>query len=147
MIEAVMSDLSDLRRRVRQALQDAKQSGAKRRAARDEASRAWDAALSQQVTPLMRDFASVLTAEGLAFRIDTPAGVARLVSERSPDDYIEVALEDADEEEAPEVVGRSVRARGRQSVTVVEEPLGPPTELTTDRLTAFLLQAISPWAR
>lgn len=139
--------ISDLRRRVRQALQDAKQNAATRRAVRDEASRAWDAALGQIVTPLMRDFASVLTAEGLGFRIDTPAGVARLVSDRSPDDYIEVALEDADDDQAPEVIGRTVRARGRQSVTIIEEPLGPPSELAADRLEAFLLKAITPWAR
>jgi hypothetical protein len=142
-----MSDLSDLRRRVRQALQDAKQKGAARRAARDEAARAWDAALADTVTPLMRDVAAVLSGEGLAFRLDTPAGAARLMSERSPDDYIEVALDGADEREAPEVVGRTVRARGRQSVTVIEETLGPPSELTPDRLTAFLLKAIAPWGR
>jgi len=142
-----MSELSDLRRRVRQALQDAKQKAAARRAARDEASRAWDGALEQTVTPLMRDMASVLSGEGLAFRLDTPAGAARLMSERSPDDYIEVRLDDSDDRDAPEVVGRTVRARGRQSVTVIEEPLGPPSEITPDRLLAFLLKAIAPWAR
>lgn len=142
-----MSDLSDLRRRVRQALQDAKQNAAARRTARDEASRAWDAALEQTVTPLMRDMASVLSGEGLAFRLDTPAGTARLMSDRSPDDYIEVRLDDSDERDAPDVVGRTVRARGRQSVTVIEETLGPPSEITTDRLMAFLMKAIAPWGR
>ncbi|HEX6322736.1 MAG TPA: hypothetical protein VFZ36_03345 [Vicinamibacterales bacterium] len=142
-----MSDLSDLRRRVRQALQDGKQKAAARRAARDEASRAWEAALEQTVTPLMRDLASVLGGEGIGFRLDTPAGAARLMSERSPDDYIEVRLDDSDDRDAPDVVGRTVRARGRQSVTVLEEPLGPPSEITTDRLLAFLLTAIQPWSR
>jgi len=147
MIDAVMADLSDLRRRVRQALQDAKQNAASRRTARDEAARAWDAVLEQTVRPLMRDLGSALTGEGMGFRLDTPAGVARLVSDRRPDDYIEVALDDADERDAPEVIGRTVRARGRQSVTVIEEPLGPPSALTADRLEAFLLKAIAPWAR
>lgn len=142
-----MSDLADLRRRVRQALQDAKQKSATRRAARDEAAKAWDVALEQIVTPIMRDMAAVLAGEGLGFRIDTPAGVARLVADRSPDDYIEVSLDASDDSDQPEVVGRSVRARGRQGVTVIEEPLGPPAALTTDRLTAFLLQAIVPFAK
>lgn len=141
-----MSDLSDLRRRVRQALQDAKQHGAARRAARDEAAKAWTLALEQTVTPLMRDMAAVLTGEGMAFRLDTPANVARLVSERSPDDYIEISLDTSDEQEAPQVIGRTVRARGRQGVTVIEEPLGPPSDLPADRLTAFLMKAIAPFA-
>ena len=142
-----MSDLSDLRRRVRQALQDAKQKAAARRAARDEAAKAWDVALEQTVTPLMRDMAAVLTGEGLGFRLDTPAGVARMVADRSPEDYIEVALDASEDRETPEVIGRTVRARGRQSVTVIEELLGPPADLSTDRLTAFLMKAIAPWAR
>ena len=141
-----MSDLSDLRRRVRQALQDAKQKAAARRETRDGAAKAWDVALEQTVTPLMRDLAAVLTAEGLPFRLDTPAGVARMVSERSADDYIEVALDAPDDRDAPEVIGRTVRARGRQSVTVIEEPLGPPADMSADRLTAFLMRAIAPWA-
>lgn len=140
-----MSDLSDLRRRVRQALQDAKQKTAARRAARDEAGKAWDVALEQVVTPTLRDVAAALTGEGLAFRLDTPAGVARMVADRSPDDYIELRLDAADESDAPEVVGRTVRARGRQSVTVLEEPLGRPSELTADRLIAFLMRAIAPF--
>lgn len=140
-----MPDLSDLRRRVRQALQDAKHKTTARKTARDEASRAWTAAVDQTVTPVMRDVAAALTGEGLAFRIDTPAGVVRMVADRRPDDYIEVALEEGDGLHAPEVIGRTVRARGRQSVTVIEEPLGPPAELTADRLTAFLLQAIAPF--
>ena len=142
-----MSDLADLRRRVRQALQDARQRAGARRIARDEASRAWDAALEQTVTPLLRDMAAALTGEGLAFRLDTPAGVARMVADRSPDDYVEIALAGADDHDVPEVIGRTVRARGRQNVTVIEEPLGPPSQLTGDRLTAFLLKAIEPFAR
>jgi hypothetical protein len=141
-----MSDLTDLRRRVRQALQDAKQKTATRRAVRDEAAKAWDVAFEQTVLPLMRDMASVLSGEGLGFRLDTPAGVARLVSDRSADDYIEVLLDNSDERDAPEVIGRTVRARGRQSVTVIEEPLGPPQDMSTDRLTAFLMKAIAPWS-
>ena len=140
-----MSDLSDLRRRVRQALQDAKQKAAARRVTRDDASKAWDVALEQTVTPVMRDVAAALTGEGLGFRLDTPAGVARIVADRSPDDFIELRLDTADDREAPEVVGRTTRARGRQSVTVLEEPLGPPADLTADRLTAFLMRAIAPF--
>ncbi|MEX2273746.1 MAG: hypothetical protein WD690_19940 [Vicinamibacterales bacterium] len=142
-----MPDLSDLRRRVRQAIQDAKQKGAARRASRDEAAGAWATVVSAVVEPVATDVAAALTGEGLPFRLDTPRGTVRLVSERSPDDYIEIALDDSDEREAPEVIGRTVRARGRQSVTVVEELLGPPAQLSEDRVVAFLMGAIAPWAR
>ena len=142
-----MSELTDLRRRVRQAVQDAKRRGAARRAARDEASSAWATAVSEVVEPVATDVAAALTGEGLPFRLETPRGTVRLVSERSADDYIELVLDDSDEPESPEVIGRSVIGRGRQSVTVVEEPLGPPADLTNDRLTEFYMNAIAPWIR
>lgn len=142
-----MSDLSDLRRRVRQAIQDHKHKAAERRAARDEASRAWDVALEQHIVPTVRDMASALTGEGLAFRLDTPGRSARMVSDRTPDDYIELLLDDSDDVDAPEVIGRTVRARGRQSVVVQEEPLGPPKDIAADRVIAFLSKAIAPWVK
>jgi hypothetical protein len=128
-------------------MQDAKQKAAARRAARDEASQAWATAVAEVVEPAATNVAAAFTGEGMPFRLDTPRGTIRLVSERSADDYIEVVLDDSDERDAPEVIGRSVRARGRQSVTVVEELLGPPSELSEDRVIAFFMNAIGPWIR
>lgn len=142
-----MAELTDLRRRVRQAMQDAKRKSAQRREARDEASKAWDTAVAEVVEPAATQMAAALTGEGLPFRLETPRGTIRLVSERSKDDYVEIALDSADEREIPEVLVRSVVGRGRQSVTVVEQSLGPPALLTDDRVTAFLLDAIGPWIR
>jgi hypothetical protein len=142
-----MSELADLRRRVRQAMQDAKQKAAARRAARDEASQAWATAVAEVVEPAATNVAAAFTGEGMPFRLDTPRGTIRLVSERSADDYIEIVLDDSDERDAPEVIGRSVRARGRQSVTVVEELLGAPSQLSEDRVIAFFMNAIGPWIR
>ena len=142
-----MSELADLRRRVRQAIQDAKQQAAARRAARDEASAAWATAVAEIVEPAATNVAAALTGEGMPFRLDTPRGTIRLVSERSADDYIEIVLDDSDERDAPEVIGRTVRARGRQSVTVVEELLGPPSQLSEDRVIVFFMNAIAPWVR
>lgn len=142
-----MSDLADLRRRVRQAISDHKQKAAERRAVRDEASRDWDVALEQHVIPTVRDMAAALTGEGLAFRLDTPGRTARLVADRNPDDYIELLLDTSDDVEHPEVIGRTVRGRGRQSVTVLEEPLGRPKDMAADRVIAFLAKAIAPWVK
>ena len=142
-----MAELTDLRRRVRQAMQDAKRKAAQRREARDEASKAWDTAVAEVVEPAATQMAAALTGEGLPFRLETPRGTIRLVSERSKDDYIELVLDADDERDAPEVIGRNVIGRGRQSVTVIEESLGTPFELTDDAVTEFLLKAIGPWIR
>lgn len=142
-----MSELTDLRRRVRQAIQDAKRTASDRRTARDEASKAWATAVAEVVEPEATVMAAALTGEGLPFRLETPRGTIRLVSERSADDYIEIVLDESDERDVPEVIGRSVIGRGRQSVTVIEEPLGAPSGLAPDRITAFFLNAIGPWIR
>lgn len=140
-----MSELADLRRRVRQAIQDAKQKAAARRTARDEASAAWATAVAEIVEPAATSVAAALTGEAMPFRLETPRGTIRLVSERSADDYMEIVLDDSDERDAPEVIGRTVRARGRQSVTVMEELLGPPSQLSEDRVIAFFMKAIAPF--
>ena len=142
-----MAELTDLRRRVRQAMQDAKRRAAQRREARDEASKAWDTAVADVVEPAATQMAAALTGEGLPFRLETPRGTIRLVSDRSKNDYIEIVLDANDERDVPEVVGRNVVSRGRQSVTVIEESLGAPSELTEDRVTELLLKALGPWIR
>ncbi len=142
-----MSELTELRRRVRQAIEDAKRKNASRRDARDQASKGWATAVADVVEPEATIMAEALTGEGLPFRLETPRGTIRLVSERSGDDYIELVLDDSDERDSPEVIGRSVIGRGRRSVTVVEELLGAPADLTTDRIAAFFLNAIGPWIR
>ena len=140
-----MSELADLRRRVRQAIQDAKQQAAARRTARDEAGAAWATAVAEIVEPAATNVAAALTGEAMPFRLETPRGTIRLVSERSADDYMEIVLDDSDERDASEVIGRTVKARGRQSVTVIEELLGPPSQLSEDRVIAFFMKAIAPF--
>ena len=142
-----MAELTDLRRRVRQAMQDAKRNAAQRREARDEASKAWDTAVAEVVEPAATQMVAALTGEGLPFRLETPRGTIRLVSDRSKNDYIEIVLDADDERDVPEVIGRNVVGRGRQGVTLIEESLGAPSELTDDRVTEFLLNAIGPWLR
>ena len=142
-----MAELTDLRRRVRQAIQDAKRKKGERREARDVASAAWATAVADVVEPAATQMAAALTGEGMPCRLETPRGAIRLVSDHNRDDYIELVLDDSDERDRPEVIGRSAIGRGRQSVTVIEEPLGEPADLTDDRVTEFLLGAVGPWIR
>lgn len=137
-----MAELTDLRRRVRQAVQDAKRKAAARREARDNASKAWDEAVASIVEPTATLMAAAFTGEGMPHRLETPRGTIRLVNERSTSDYIEIVLDADEDRDVPEVIGRSVAGRGRQSVTVVEQLLGAPDQLTEDRLISFFLDTI-----
>jgi hypothetical protein len=60
---------------------------------------------------IWKQVASLLKAEGHGFSVHTPAGVLRLASERSGDDFIEVIVDGA--RRPPAVVVRTRLARGR----------------------------------
>jgi hypothetical protein len=87
----------------------------------------------------------VLKAEGQAFRVDTPAGRVRLVSERSADDHIELALDTTGQ--APGVVGAVNRTRGRERVS--EEHIlasgAAIASLDEERLLEFFTAVLGPF--
>jgi hypothetical protein len=85
--------------------------------------------------------ANVLRAEGFAFTVFTPGGSVRLMSDRSTEDYIELALDTTDDE--PVVSGRTGRSRGRR-VVESERPIGPPATLTENDVLGFVLTALEP---
>ena len=60
----------------------------------------------------MQQVSQVLKSEGYGFRVSTPAGTARLTSERSADDYIEIAMDTAGP--VPVVLARVNRTWGRE---------------------------------
>jgi hypothetical protein len=117
-------EVSDVRRRLRTAIDEARRRAEDRRARKDAESRAWEKALQDIVIPAFHLVASALTAEGHRFKVVTPGTTARLVPERGGEEFVEVALDtEADE---PVVMIRSARGRGRRSV-VRERPLGTPS--------------------
>jgi hypothetical protein len=105
-------EISVVRKRVRDSIEQARKTAAARRAANQEAASAWEQLLEQVVTPVMQQVSQVLKAEGYGFRVITPAGTVRLTSERSADDYIEVALDTAGP--VPVALARVNRTRGRE---------------------------------
>lgn len=138
-------EVSDVRRRLRGAIEQARQSAAGRRVRSDEASRAYEEFLAQRAVPLFHQVASALVAEGHMFKVFTPAGSVRLASERTPDEFIELTLDAASD--PPQVVGRTSRARGRR-VTTSERPVrdqASAAELSEDELLAFVLEEIIPF--
>lgn len=138
-------EVSDIRRRVRGAIEQARQQAAQRRARTADAAREYDAFLAQRAVPMVHQFASALVGEGHMFKVFTPAGSVRLVVERSPEEFIEIALDDS--ADPPEVVVRTSRGRGRRMITAAR-PLrdcAAIASLTDEDVLEFLSKEIVPF--
>ena len=135
-------ETSELRRRLRTAIEQARSNAAARRARSDAAARDYERFLSAIAIPAVQQFANVLSAEGHHFSVATPAGSVRLASATANEDYIEIALDTA--EDPPEVVGRTNRGRGRRMIST-ERAVRERTaiaELNEEDVLAFLLAEI-----
>jgi len=110
-----------------------------------DAETAYDSFLSNVATPLVRQIANALQAEGYAFTLSTPGRGLRLALDRGRDDFIELALEtDADE---PTVIGRIRRTRGSRTIEE-ERPVkraASPDQLSEEDLLDFFESALQPW--
>lgn len=139
-------EISDIRRRFRAALDQARKASTERRLRADEAGVAYNAFLRDVATPVFRMCANVAKAEGLPFTVFSPAGRVQLVSERNPDDFIEMFLDAS--VDPPQVTARVNRRRGGD-VTTIERPLreGTPINVLHDEdVLSFLLGEIGTLA-
>jgi hypothetical protein len=137
-------EISDIRRRLRYALEQAKKDSAERHAQVDLAATAYSAFLRDIAMPVFRMFANVAKADGHAFAVFTPAEGVRLASERHADDYMEIWLDSS--LDPPQVSTRVSRVRGRD-VTLREgvlRPGAPINGLTDEDVVGFLLANIGP---
>jgi hypothetical protein len=135
-------ETSELRRRLRTAIEQARSNAAARRARRDAAARDYQNFLSTIAVPIVQQFANVLSAEGHHFHVATPADSVRLTSAVASEDYIEIGLDPTTD--PPEVVGRTSRGRGRRMISS-ERPVRDQTaiaELNEEDVLAFLLSEI-----
>jgi hypothetical protein len=141
----VAIETSELRRRLRSAIQQSRSNAAAKRERSDAAAREYDTFLSTIAVPVVQQFANVLSGEGHQFHVGTPAGSVRLTSAGSGEDYVEILLDTS--EDPPEIVGRTSRGRGRRMVTS-ERPVRERTaiaELNEEDVLAFLLTEIVPF--
>ena len=110
-----------------------------------DAETAYDSFLSNVATPLVKQIANALQAEGYAFTLSTPGRGLRLALDRGRDDFIELALEtDADE---PTVIGRIRRTRGSRTIEE-ERPVkrgASPDQVSEQDLLDFFATALEPW--
>jgi hypothetical protein len=133
-------DVSELRRRILRALDDAKNDAALRRTEVDASQRAYDEFLERVAVPVLRQTQLVLKAEGHSFTVHAPAGGARIVSDNSAETFLEFVLDQSGER--PLVIGRTSRQRGRGRVAVEERPVvidKPIASVTDEDVAAFLV--------
>lgn len=137
-------ETSIVRNRLRDTIERAKRRAAERRGHAGEASRAFDEFLEHLAVPLMRQVAGALRADGYAFTVFTPSGSVRLMSDRHAEDFIEILLDTAGD--APRIVGRSSRLRGR-NVVDAERPVGSgrPGAVTEEDLLEYVLKELEPF--
>jgi len=137
-------EIADVRKRVQRRIDLARRDAVARRERSALIESAYARFLSDVAEPLFRQLENVLHAEGHRFRLETPKGSLRLSSERSPDEYIEIALDT--QATPPTVVGRARHARGRR-VIADERRLGDGevSSLTDEVVLAFVVDALGPF--
>ena len=134
--------VSEIRRRLLAAIEQARSAAESRRARTDTAARDYEAFLGERAVPVFHQFATALTAEGHPFTVFTPASSVRLASGRSSEEFIEIVLDDSSD--PPAVVGRTSRGRGRRMVSS-ERALrdgAAIADLTEEDVVEFLLEEV-----
>ena len=134
-------EISDVRRRVTEAVERARRTAAERRTRTDEAARDYATFLDAIAIPLVRQVANALRVQSFPFVVFTPGGSVRLASEKAGDDYIELSLDTSGPE--PVVLGHTRRTRGRRTIES-ERPVGsgPIRELTDEQVLDFILEEL-----
>ena len=110
-----------------------------------EAQRAYETFLEAVATPVARQLANALKAEGYSFTLFTPAGGLRLASDTGRDDFIDFALDSSGEQ--PEVLARVSYSRGSRTLDE-ERPVkrgAAPDAITEEDVLEFLVDALEPW--
>ena len=136
-------EISDIKRRVNETIDRAKRAAAERRAASDQAAKDFGEFLENVAVPIFRQVANVLRAEKYFFSVFTPGGSVRLMSDRTAEDFVELALDTSGGR--PVVVGHTSRQRGRR-ITESERPLEARSiaDISEEDVLEFLLKGLEP---
>lgn len=138
-------EVSQVRRQLQAAIASARQRAQLQRQRAADAEKAYATFLQEVATPVTRQLANALKAEGHAFTVFTPGDGLRLAADRGRDDFIEFALDTAST--PPQVIGRISHSRGSRTIDE-ERPVKPgasPEALTDQDVLDFLLSALEPW--
>ena len=138
-------ETAHVRKRLKAAIDGARSRSQERRQRNAAADTAFTTFLEQVATPLLRQLAGALKAEGHAFTVFTPGGSVRLAADRSRDDFIDLTLDTSGD--MPQVLARISFSRGSRTIDQ-ERPVRPgagPEAITEDELLEFLIEAVDPW--
>lgn len=139
----MMAEVAEVRRRVLAMIERARQDAAERRVRADVTEVLARRFLQETATPVVRQVLSVLKAERLSYRLSTPAGSVRLMSETPHhEDFIDLAV---DTTQDPVTIMTTVSHVRGQRVSTTERPLADGVELdqlTEEHVLAFLLAAL-----
>jgi hypothetical protein len=143
--QPVAIETSELRKRVRAAIEQSRKKAADRRAKLDQAAAAYNELLESTATPLVQMLVNTLRAEGYNFTVFTPNGGLRMALAKSGDDFIEFTLDTTQDE--PLAALRVNRTRGRR-VVQHERPVKGRTavdRLTEEDVLQALLEELGPF--
>jgi hypothetical protein len=138
-------EISDMRKRLRAAIDQSRRAAAARRTELNEATEAYERFLAGVAEPLVHMLANAMRAEGYPYTVFAPRGGLRLASGRSGEDFIEFALETSARH--PTVLLRVNRGRGRR-VVQHERPIRSEAridQLTEEDVLNALLEEIAPF--
>jgi len=136
-------EISEMRKRVRAAIDHSQRLAAARRAEIDQAATAYETFLAEMAEPIVQMLANALRGEGYSFKVFTPKHGLRLVSSRSDQDFIEFGLDTA---RHPVAVLRISRTRGRRVMQHERTIRGEEQidQLTEEDVVKALLEEIGP---
>ena len=86
-------DVSELRKKILRALDEARLDAASKRGERDEVHRAYDQFLETVAVPLLKQAQGILKAERQMFTVHAPVGSAKLASDSSAQTFLEFSLD------------------------------------------------------
>lgn len=138
-------DVALIRKRLKTEIEQARRSAAERRERARNTTRAYEQFLDDIATPVFRQMATVLRAEGIPVEVQTPSGGVRLVSDRNRDDAISLELDAT--QDPPQVMLSSVRTWGSrvvQNERALKERT-PVEHITDADLLDRLFDEIRPW--
>ena len=138
-------EVSQVRKRLKMAIDGSRERAAKRRERVAEAQRAYEQFLTEIAIPMAKQLANAMKVEGYGFTVFTPGDGLRLAADRGRDDFIDLTLDSTGER--PEVMARVSQQRGSRTLDE-EMPVkrgAHPDEISEDEFLDFLLGALEPW--
>ena len=140
-----MLETGYIRKQVLHKIYEAKRIAVERRSLAADAGRDGAKVLDLIVAPVFKAVVAILKTEGYKFRVLTPPGVVRLVSEASSDEFIEVSLDVT--REPPALIGCVSRQWGRRVLVddIVIRKFPDIAKFSEQEALTFLLERVVPF--